>query len=282
MAPESREEIRQLERSALAIRRNILRLIKAGKAGHVGGALSMADVMAALYFRVMRIDPARPAWPERDRLVVSAGHKALVLYAALAARGYFPEDLLDTYGSLGCRLPGHPDMHKLPGVEASTGALGHGLSIAGGMALGVRLSGLGSRVFVVMGDGELAEGSNWEAAAAASHHHLDNLAVIVDRNGLQISGPTVEVMTYEPLEERWGSFGWATRRINGHDFPAVLKALGEVPFQKGKPSVIVADTVKSKGFRFAEGKVEYHYWKPPAEEIQMAERDLDEIERTLV
>jgi transketolase len=281
MAPESRAEIRPLERSALQIRRNILRLIKAGKAGHVGGALSMADVLAALYFRVMRIDPARPDWPERDRLVVSAGHKALVLYAALAARGYFPEDLLDTYGSLGSRLPGHPDMHKLPGVEASTGALGHGLSIAGGMALGLRLSGLGSRVFVVMGDGELAEGSNWEAAAASSQHHLDNLAVIVDRNGLQISGPTVEVMSYEPLEERWRSFGWATRRIDGHDFPAILKTLGELPFQAGKPSAIVADTVKSKGFRFAEGKVEYHYWKPPAEEIRQAERDLDEIERTL-
>jgi transketolase len=282
MAPESRADIRELERSALQIRRNILRLIKAGKAGHVGGALSMADVLAALYFRVMRIDPARPDWPERDRLVVSAGHKALVLYAALAARGYFPVDLLDTYGSLGCRLPGHPDMHKLPGVEASTGALGHGLSIAGGMALGLRLSGLASRVFVVMGDGELAEGSNWEAAAAASHHKLDNLTVIVDRNGLQISGPTVEVMTYEPLEERWKAFGWAARRVNGHDFPAILKVLAELPFQRGRPSAIVADTVKSKGFRFAEGKVEYHYWKPPAEEIQMAERDLDEIERTLV
>jgi transketolase len=181
MAPESPADIRQLERSALQIRRNILRLIKAGKSGHVGGALSSADVVTALYFRVMRIDPTRPDWPERDRLVVSAGHKALVLYAALAARGYFPEELLDTYGSLGSRLPGHPDMHKLPGVEASPGALGHGLSIAGGMAMGLRLSGFGSRVFVVMGDGELAEGSNWEAAAAASHHHLDNLVVIVDR-----------------------------------------------------------------------------------------------------
>jgi transketolase len=275
------EEDLALRRSALQIRRNILRLIKAGKAGHVGGALSMADVLAALYFRVMKIDPARPDWPERDRLVLSAGHKALVLYAALAARGYIPEQLLDTYGSLGSRLPGHPDMHKLPGVEASTGALGHGLSIAGGMALGLRLSGLGSRVFVVMGDGELAEGSNWEAAAAAGHHRLENLVVIVDRNGLQISGPTVEVMTYEPLEERWRSFGWGTRRMDGHDFGAILKTLGEVPFERGKPSAIVADTVKSKGFRFAEGKVEYHYWKPPAEELQQAERDLDAIERTL-
>jgi transketolase len=241
----------------------------------------MADVLAALYFRVMRIDPARPDWPERDRLVVSAGHKALVLYAALAARGYFEDKLLDSYGSLGCRLPGHPDMHKLPGVEASTGALGHGLSFAGGMALGLRLSGLPSRVFVVMGDGELAEGSNWEAAAAASHHKLENLVVIVDRNGLQISGPTVEVMTYEPLEERWRSFGWATRRLDGHDFPSILNSLSAVPFQAGKPSAIVADTVKSKGLTFAEGKVEYHYWKPAKEELEQAERDLANIERRL-
>jgi len=281
MAPESRAETRQLERSALAVRRNILRLRRAGKSGHMGGAMSSADFVTALYFRIMRIDPARPDWPERDRLVISAGHKALVLYAALAARGYFEDKLLDTYGTLGCRLPGHPDMHKLPGVEASTGALGHGLSIAGGMAMGLRLSGYGSRVFVVMGDGELAEGSNWEAAAAASHHHLDNLAVIVDRNRLQICGPTSEVMSYEPLEERWKSFGWGVRRINGHDFPAILDALRAVPFQKGKPSGIVADTINSKGLSFAEGKFEFHHWKPSAEQMQQAEAELDAIERSL-
>ena len=272
-----------LRKAALQIRRNILRLIKAGKAGHVGGALSMAEVLTALYFRVMKIDPARPDWPERDRLVVSAGHKALVLYAALAARGYFPEELLDTYGSLGCRLPGHPDMHKLPGVEASTGALGHGLSIAGGMALGLRLSGLASRVFVVMGDGELAEGSNWEAAAAASHHRLENLVVIVDRNGLQISGPTVEVMTYEPLEERWRSFGWATRRVDGHDFGGhpedarggALRARqaqrdrgrhGQVARASASPRARWSTTTGSRRRRSCE----------------QAERDLAAIERTLV
>jgi transketolase len=281
MAPESRAEIRELEKAALAIRRNILRLLRAGKSGHMGGAMSSADVVTALYFRIMNIDPARPDWPERDRFVISAGHKALVLYAALAARGYFPEDLLDTYGSLGSRLPGHPDMHKLPGVEASTGALGHGLSIAGGMAMGLRLSGLGSRVYVVMGDGELAEGSNWEAAAAASHHRLDNLVVIVDRNRLQICGPTAEVMSYEPLEERWRAFGWSARQIDGHDFVAILNALRAVPFQKGKPSAIVADTIKSKGISFAEDKFEFHHWKPTAEQMQQAERDLDAIERSL-
>jgi transketolase len=281
MSAKRGEEHLQLKKSALKVRRNILRLMRAGKAGHVGGALSAADVVTALYFRIMKIDPSRPDWPERDRLVVSAGHKALVLYAALAARGYFPEELLDTYGSLGCRLPGHPDMHKLPGVEASTGALGHGLSIAGGMAMGLRLSGLASRVYVVMGDGELAEGSNWEAAAASSHHHLENLVVIVDRNRLQICGPTAEVMSYEPLEERWRSFGWGVRRIDGHDFGAILSTLEAVPFEKGKPSVVVADTIKSKGMSFAEGKFEFHHWKPTPEQLQQAERDLDAIERSL-
>ena len=156
--------------------------------GHSGGALSCTDILAALYFSILRVDPKNPSWLERDRLVLSAGHKCMALYAALAQRGYFDEALLDTYGSLDSKLPGHPDMWKLPGVEANTGALGHGLSIAGGMAMGLKLKGIAARVYVIMGDGELAEGSNWEAAAAASHHKLDNLLVFVDRNGLQIGG----------------------------------------------------------------------------------------------
>jgi transketolase len=276
-----KENVPMLHRQALAVRRNIVRLIRAGKAGHVGGSLSAADIVTALYFHVMKLDPRQPRWAERDRFVLSAGHKCMVLYSALAARGYFPEDLLDTYVSLGSKLPGHPDMNKLPGVEASTGALGHGLSIAGGMAMGLRLSGLKSRVFVLMGDGEQAEGSVWEAAAAASHHRLDNLVGIVDRNGLQISGPTVKVMSYEPLEERWKAFGWEVRRIDGHDFPSIISALEGAPFTAGKPSMIVADTIKAKGLTFAEGKVEYHYWKPGAAELEQAQKDLDAIERTL-
>jgi transketolase len=159
--------------------------------------------------------------------------------------------------------------------------LGHGLSIAGGVAFGLRLSSIGSRVYAIMGDGELAEGSNWEAAAAAAHHRLDNLVVIVDRNGLQISGPTVDVMSYEPLEERWRAFGWSVRRINGHDFKQIIESLHAVPFAPCKPSVIIADTVKSRGLSFAEGKVEYHYWKPAKAELEQAEHDLDEIERSL-
>jgi len=269
--------VAEVRMQALRIRRNILRLIKAGKAGHVGGALSAADLTAALFFAVMRMRPEQPDWPDRDRFVLSAGHKAMLLYATLAARGFIPEKLLDTYGDFGSDLPGHPDMHRLPGVEASTGALGHGLPLAVGMALGLRLAGRGSRVFALMGDGEQAEGSIWEAAAAASHHQLSNLVAIVDCNGLQISGPTVEVMNYEPLHERWRAFGWEVRRIDGHDLKLILNTLATVPFHPGRPSLIVADTVKSRGIPFMEGKVEYHYWKPPAAELARAERELEAV-----
>jgi transketolase len=275
------KELLKLENTALLIRRDILRLIKAGKTGHSGGALSAAEIMTALYFKLMQVDPENPKWPLRDRFVLSAGHKCLVLYAALAERGFFDKSVLDTYGDLDSKLPGHPNMHKLPGVETNTGALGHGLSIAGGMALGLKIDKLPARVYVLMGDGELAEGSNWEAASAASMHKLDNLVVFVDRNKLQISGPTIEVMSYEPLDERWRSFGWGVRIIDGHDFNAIIGAVKETPFEPGKPSVIIADTIKSKGLGFAEGKVSFHYWKVIPEEMAMAEKDLDKIEEAL-
>jgi transketolase len=275
------KEILKLQYTALKIRRNILRLIRAGEAGHVGGALSSVEIVTALYFNLLNIDPGKPKWPQRDRFVLSAGHKCLVLYAALAERGFFDVSVLDTYGSLDSPIPGHPNMHKLPGIETNTGALGHGLSIAGGMALGLRMDKSQSRVFVLMGDGELAEGSNWEAASAASMHKLENLIVFVDRNKLQISGPTIEVMSYEPLDERWRSFGWSVRVINGNDLETIISTVHQAPFEKGKPSVIIADTIKSKGLSFAEGKVSYHYWKANPEELEQAERDLDAIEKEL-
>jgi transketolase len=275
------KEIQKLQFTALKIRRNILRLIRAGEAGHSGGALSSVEIVTALYFNLMNIDPAKPKWTQRDRFVLSAGHKCLVLYAALAERGFFDASVLDTYGSLDSPIPGHPNMHKLPGIETNTGALGHGLSIAGGMALGLRMDKSKSRVFVLMGDGELAEGSNWEAASAASMHRLENLIVFVDRNKLQISGPTVDVMNYEPLDERWRSFGWSVRVIDGHDLESIISTVNQAPFEKGKPSVIIADTLKSKGLSFAEGKVNYHYWKATPEEMKQAENDLEAIENQL-
>jgi transketolase len=270
-----------LKRMAVTIRKDILRMVKAGRAGHIGGALSSADILTALYFNIMRIDPHNPSWPQRDRFVLSAGHKCLALYAVLAEKGFFDKSLLDTYGSLGSKLPGHPNMHYLPGIETNTGALGHGLSIAGGMALGLRMNGTDARVYVIMGDGELAEGSNWEAAAAASHHKLDNLVLFVDRNSLQISGRTIEVMSYEPLQARMEAFGWSVREINGHDMHQIYEAATSAPFAKTKPSVILANTVKSKGFSFAEDRANYHYWKATDEEIAQADRDIAEIEGDL-
>jgi transketolase len=275
------EEELSLKKIALQVRKKVIRMIKAGKSGHVGGAMSAADILTALYFNIIRVDPEDPAWRERDRLVLSAGHKCLALYAVLAEKGFFDESILDTYGSLKSRLPGHPDMHKIPGIESNTGALGHGLSIAGGMAAGLKMDGLASKVYVIMGDGELAEGSNWEAAAAASHHSLDNILVFVDRNTLQIGGRTTEVMTYEPLNLRWESFGWSVREIDGHDMKQIVKNATDIPFKKGKPSVIIANTVKSKGLSFAEDRADYHYWKADAEKLEQADRDLFEIERSL-
>ncbi|HUT65691.1 MAG TPA: transketolase [Spirochaetota bacterium] len=275
------QEETRLKQIAVKVRQNVIRQIKAGRMGHIGGALSIADIVTALYFKIMRIDPKNPHWDRRDRFVLSAGHKCLALYAVLAERGFFDKTVLDTYGSLGSKLPGHPDMHKLPGVESNTGALGHGLSIAGGMALGLRMDGIDSKVYVIMGDGELAEGSNWEAAAASSHHRLANLLVFVDRNTLQISGRTVDVMSYEPLEQRWRSFGWGTRVIDGHDLGMIVKASSEIPFEEGKPSVVIANTVKSKGISFAEDRVEFHYWKVKEGEIEKAEQELLEAGRRL-
>jgi transketolase len=274
----SNSEKTALEKIAVQNRRNVLRLMRAGCMGHIGGALSAIDIITTLYFKIMRVDPQNPDWPQRDRFVLSAGHKCLALYATLAEKGFFSHAILDTYGALGSSLGGHPDMHKIPGVETNTGALGHGLSIAGGMAMGLKMDDLDARVYVVMGDGELAEGSNWEAAAAASHHKLDNLLVFVDRNHLQISGPTVDVMSYEPLDQRWQAFGWSVREIDGHDLNQIVENAVDIPFEEGKPSVIIADTVKSKGVSFAENKADFHYWKATDADLEIAERELDKIE----
>ena len=272
------EEEIKLKKIAVKIRKHVLRMIKAGGAGHIGGALSCTDILTALYFKIMRVDPQHPARPERDRFVLSAGHKCLALYGTLAERGFFDSSILDTYGALCTKLGGHPDMHKLPGVESNTGALGHGLSISGGMAMGLKMDGQDSKVYVVLGDGELAEGSNWEAAAAASHHKLDNLVAFVDRNKFQHGGRTVDFMSYEPLDKRWEAFGWAVRVIDGNDLQQIYENATDIPFKKGKPSMIIADTIKSKGLPFMEDKASFHYWKVNDEEMKIAEQALQAIE----
>lgn len=270
------EELRMLEIAAAKCRLNALRMVKASGHGHIGGAFSCMDIVTALYFKEMNCDASQPDSEIRDRFILSAGHKCLAQYAALAEKGYFPKRYLDTYGSLGTHLPGHPDMHKLPGIEANTGALGHGLAISVGMALGIRLSGLDSRVYVLMGDGELAEGSNWEAVAAAAKYNLSNMCVFVDFNGLQISGRVKSIMNLTPLGPKFESFGWNYIEINGNDMYEIVNALEYARTVSDRPTVIIANTVKSKGISFAEDKVEYHFWSPSAEEIELAEQSVIE------
>lgn len=268
-------ELDKLTLAAEKSRRNVLRMVAAAHHGHLGGALSCIDIASALYFYKMNIRPEDPKWEDRDRFILSAGHKCMAQYAVLAERGYFDKSVLDTYGSLKSPIPGHPDMYKLPGIEANTGALGHGLSIAAGMALGLRAEGKTSKVYVVMGDGELAEGSNWEAAAAAAHYSLDNLTVFVDFNGLQISGKVQDIMNFTPIAQHFAAFGWAVRDIDGNNMAEIVDTLDALPLEKGKPNLIVAHTIKSKGVSFAENIASYHYWSPKDEELKKA---VDEVE----
>lgn len=266
----------ELKRTADRCRLNALRMIRASGHGHMGGAFSCMDIVTALYFHEMKGNPEDCNMAGRDRFILSAGHKCLAQYAVLAEKGYFPKEYLDTYGALGTKLPGHPDMHKLPGIEANTGALGHGLAIAAGMAMGAKLNEDGSRIYVVMGDGELAEGSNWEAAAAAVHHKLSNLCVFVDFNGLQISGKVQDVMDFTPIERHFEAFGWNVLTIDGNNMEEILWALQETKKEMERPTVIVANTIKSKGISFAEGKVAYHFWSPTEEELRQAELEIQE------
>jgi transketolase len=266
---------KELELAAARARRLVLRMMEAGGTGHLGGALSAIDVVTALYLNELDIDPTDPSAPGRDRFVLSAGHKAMAQYAVLALAGFMPLEVLDTYGSMGSPVAGHPDMHKLPGIEANTGALGHGLAIACGMALGTRLERRGSRVFVVMGDGELPEGSNWEGAAIAAHHRLDNIAVFVDANGLQISGRTRDVMDMAPIGEKFHAFGWEVDEIDGNDMSQIVGILARLPLTAGKPTAIVAHTVKARGIGSLEGTPGSHYWKPTQDELTTAIREIE-------
>lgn len=273
----TKKELTILKLKAIKCRLNILRMIQAGGHGHVGGAMSAADIVAALYFYKMRINPQNPHWEDRDRFILSAGHKCLIQYAALAEKGFFPEEIMDTYGSLGSKIPGHPDMHKLSGVEANTGALGHGLSIAIGMALSLRMDKKDSNVYVVMGDGELPEGSNWEAAAAAAHYHLSNLVVFVDFNGLQISGKVQDVMNMTPISDRFKAFGWDTIDINGNCMEEIVHTLDHLSRDSDKPTAIIAHTVKAKGISFGENNAAFHFWTPSEEQLEKAKSELEDM-----
>ena len=251
-------DIKKLESLARAIRLHIIQMIGIGQKGHIGGSCSIADVVTALYFSKMRHDPANPHWPDRDRFILSKGHAALVQYAALAEAGYFPKDEFKKTKQLGSILQGHPDLKSTPGVEANTGSLGQGLSIACGIAAGLRIDGRDSRVYCVVGDGELAEGQIWEAAMAASAFKLDRLVAILDRNGLQAMGAIEQRFDTNPLVEKWRAFGWHVVEIDGHDMQAIVDALNAVDAVKGRPKMILARTVKGAGIPFAENRVEFH------------------------
>ena len=263
--------VAEIEQRARNIRKHIVKMGTQQKC-HIGGSLSLAEIMAVLYFDVLNVDPRNPGDPERDYFVLSKGHATPALYATLAERGFFPESELRSFMEEGSRLYGHASV-RTPGVELSTGSMGHGLPAGLGMALGCRMDGGRNRVYVVMGDGELQEGTNWEAALAAAHHDADNLFAIVDRNRYQACDLTEVVCTIEPLYEKWFSFGWGVQIVDGHSVPQLLQALHRFPLRKGKPTLIIALTVKGKGVSLAEAE-QWHYAQFTPEE---ADRALEEI-----
>lgn len=268
------KDINYLQEKATNIRKSIIKMICKSKSGHPGGSLSVTDILTALYFDEMNIDPANPKMENRDRFVLSKGHAAPALYAVLAARGYMDEEVLMTLRQYGSILQGHPDMKKVPGVEISTGSLGQGLSVANGMALNAKLDGASYRTYIVFGDGELQEGQIWEAAMTSAHYKLDNLCAFVDSNNLQIDGNVCDVMNVEPLDKKWEAFGWNVIKINGHSFEEILSALSEAKTVKGKPTIIIAKTVKGKGVSFMENVCGFHGKAPSDEEAKKALEEL--------
>ncbi len=249
-------------------------MVHAARIGHPGGDLSAADILATLFFHTLRVDPANPRDPSRDRFILSKGHAAAALYATLAEAGFIPRDDLDTFMRPLSMLNGHPDRNKVPGVEANTGPLGHGLPIAVGTALAAKMDGASWRTFVLTGDGELQEGSNWEAIMAAGQFRLDNLTAIVDRNGLQLGDATERTVGLEPLAERWRAFGWAVVEVDGHDVAALARTFDCLPVEAGRPSCVVARTIKGRGVSFIENRAEWHHRIPTDAELALALREL--------
>ncbi len=258
------------------LRKDVVDMIVAGKGGHIGGDMSMMDVLVTLYFKVMNISPENQDDPNRDRFVLSKGHSVETLYAVLAEKGFFPkEQVLREFSRFGSKFIGHPN-NKLPGIEMNSGSLGHGLPVCVGMALAGKLDGAPYRVYTVMGDGELAEGSVWEGVMAASHYKLDNLCAVVDRNRLQISGGTEEVMHHDDLQARFEAFGWHVIQVDGHDYPALEAAFAEAKAIKGQPTLVLANTVKGFGASIMENKAAWHHHLPNQEEYEQIVRELAE------
>ncbi|TKJ32595.1 transketolase [bacterium (candidate division B38) B3_B38] len=271
----TQEKVKELEKIALQIRRMVVKMVFTAQSGHLGGSLSVAEIISVLYFSELRIDPRNPNWPDRDRLVPSKGHCAPAIYAALALRGFIDPECLTTLRQLDSILQGHPCMTSTPGIDMSTGSLGHGLSIGVGMALGGRLKRSNFLVYVLLGDGELNEGQNWEAAMAATKLSLSNLIAIVDRNRIQLDGPTEEIMPLEPLMEKWKAFNWNTISIDGHSVEEISDSIQWAKENQDRPSVIIANTIKGKGVSFMENTHKWHGRPPTREEYEMAIRELE-------
>jgi len=259
---------------AKQLRRHVITMIAKAGSGHPGGSLSAADIVTALYFKIMRHDPKNPQWPDRDRFILSKGHAAPVLYAALAECGYFPPEELSTLRKLGSRLQGHTDRTLTPGVEMSSGSLGQGLSFGIGIALAGKLDGRDYQVYVLLGDGECDEGQIWEAAMAAAHYKIDNLTAIVDHNELQLDGRVRDIMSLEPLADKWRSFNWEVLDIDGHDINEILQAFKKAKQTRQRPTVIIAHTIKGKGVSFMENNVDFHGKAPTPQEAETALEEL--------
>lgn len=275
MSTDQSKKKEDLSIRAEKIRRRVIEIIYSGKAGHIGGSLSSVEIETILYFHVMNVDPGNPQKENRDRFVLSKGHSAEALYATLEAKGFFPKGMLDTYGKHQSVFAGHPTK-KIPGVELNSGALGHGLSVAVGMSIANKMDKKSCKTFVLMGDGEQGEGSIYEAAMSAGHYKLDNLVAIIDRNHLQISGTTEEVMSLEPMRERWEAFGWEVYDINGNSISELMNTFDNLAYNNKKPKLIIAKTVKGNGVSYMENFLQWHHGVPTAEQYEQALKEIDE------
>ncbi len=268
------KDIKELEEYAKKVRQGIIKSVYNAKSGHPGGSLSIADILTVLYFNQMHVDPQNPNAKERDRLVLSKGHTAPALYSTLALRGYFDLEEVTTLRKINSRLQGHPDMKKIPGVDASTGSLGQGLSIANGMAMASKLNSEGVRIYCICGDGEIQEGQIWEAAMSSAHYKLDNLCLIVDNNNLQIDGRVDEVMNVYPIDKKFREFGFEVINVDGHNIEELIRAFDSAKKVKGKPTAIIANTIKGKGVSFMENVAGWHGKAPNYEEYALAMKEL--------
>ena len=271
------KNIKELEKTAIGVRKRLMKLIYDAKGGHTGGSLSSVDMLVTLYFHTLKLDVKRPDWEGRDRFILSKGHSVEGYYCVLEQAGFISAEILGTYGQYGSILAGHPTV-GVPGIELNSGALGHGLSVGVGMALSAKRDKKSNRIFVLMGDGEQGEGSVMEAANAGGHYHLDNLTAIIDRNRLQISGNTEEIMALDCLEDRWKAYGWCIKQVNGNNIAELSEAFDKLPMEKGRPNLIIANTTKGKGVSFIENQVGWHHKVPDETQYLQA---INELERQL-